>query len=219
MRVFASCVAVVLCAACGQAAPPSSPPTPSPSQSSSAAALQPARVERVRSDLPDDYEVTDLTGRAAPLALWGFGPAWTADPVSCGALADPAGDGAFHGWSASGPGGIVHAVVAISPVGLDPAAAESCGSWTLSAGPTSADVTLVGAPAIDGAATLGMATDATTVVEGGTETHTHADTFVAYLDGYVAYVTVVTDPGAAGPALRADFASGLLVQTVVAIRG
>jgi Domain of unknown function (DUF5642) len=219
MRVFASCVAIVLCTACAQPAPPPSALTSDAAPSSSPARLRPARVERVRSDLPDDYEVSDLTGRAAPLALWGFGPAWTADPTQCGALADPAGEGGFHGWSASGPGGIVHAVVAVSPGGLDPASAESCATWTLSAGPTNADVTLVGAPAIDGAVTLGMATDATTVVEGGTETHTHADTFVAYLNGYVAYVTVVTDPGAAGPALRADFASGLLVQTVVAIRG
>jgi hypothetical protein len=218
MRVFASCVAIVLCAACGQGAVPPSPGTSDASPS----AVNPARVQRVRSDLPDGYEVADLSGRAAPLELWGFGQAWTADPSHCGALADPAGDGAdgaVHGWSASGPGGIVYAVVAVAPVGLDPVLAASCGTWTLSAGHTSGVVTLVGPPAVDGASTLGMATDATTVVEGGTETHTHADTFIAYLGEHVAYVTVVTDPGVAGPALRADFASDLLVKTVAAIRG
>jgi hypothetical protein len=219
MRVFASCVAIVLCAACGQSAPPASPGVPDASPSASAVTVRPARVERARAGLPDGYEVTELSGRTAPLALWGFGQAWTADPTRCGALSDPAGGGVVHGWSASGPGGIIHAVVALSPVGLDPASTESCGTWTLSAGPTSASVTLVGSPAVDGAATLGMATDATTVVEGGTETRTHADTFVAYLGGYVAYVTVVTDPGAAGPSLPADFASSLLVETVAAIRG
>jgi hypothetical protein len=219
MRVIASCVAIVLCAGCDQAAPPQTPRIADVPASAPAAAVNPARVERVRVDLPEGYEVTELSGRAAPLALWGFGQGWTADPMPCGALADPAGDGAVHGWSASGPGGIVHAVVAVAQAALDPAAIDACGTWTLVAGPTSADVRLVGPPAVEGAATLGMATDATTVVEGGTETHTHADTFVAYLDGYVAYVTVITDPGAAGPALPADFASGLLVETVAAVRG
>jgi hypothetical protein len=220
MRVFASCVVIVLCAACGQAAAPPSPHTANASPSP--AEVNPARVERVRSDLPDGYEVAGLSGRAAPVALWGFGQAWTADPIHCGALADPAGDGAdgaVNGWSASGPGGIVYAVVADASVGLDPVLAASCGTWTLSAGHTSGVVTLVGPPAVDGATTLGMATDATTVVEGGTETHTHADTFIAYLGEHVAYVAVVTDPGVAGPALSADFASELLVKTVAAVRG
>jgi hypothetical protein len=64
-----------------------------------------------------------------------------------------------------------------------------------------------------------MSSDATTRVEGGTETHSHADTFTAYLGDYVTYVTVVTDPGTAGPRLDADFAAGLLTKTVTALRG
>jgi hypothetical protein len=64
-----------------------------------------------------------------------------------------------------------------------------------------------------------MATAATTVVEGGTETHSSADTFVAYLTDHVVYVTVVTDPGSSAPALGAPFAADLLVKTVATIRG
>lgn len=149
----------------------------------------------------------------------GFRHGVGAHPAECGVLGDPAGEGARYGWSASGPGGIVYAAVAVAPVALDPALTQACGTWTLAAGPTSGVVTLLGAPAVDGAATLGMAVDAATVVEGGTETHTHADTFIAYLDGHVAYVVVVTDPGASAPGLPAGFASDLLVQTVAAIRG
>jgi hypothetical protein len=215
MRVFASCVAIALCAACGQPAAPVPSSTPSVSQTE----VDPARVQRVRADLPEGYEVADLTGRAAPVALWGFGQRWAADPAPCGTLADPAGDAAIHGWSASGPGGIVYAVVADAAAGVGPGLVESCGTFTLAAGPTTGVVTLVGAPAVEGAATLGMATDATTVVEGGTETHTHADTFIAYLEKHVVYVTVVTDPGVPGAALQPDFASGLLLKTVAAIRG
>ncbi len=138
---------------------------------------------------------------------------------SCGALAVPAGDDAFRGWSGSGLGGIVYVAVAEARVELDPALVGECGSWTLSAGHTSGVVNLVAAPTIDGATTLGMASDATTRVEGGTETRSHADTFIAYLGDYVTYVTVVTDPGAVGPLLDAEFAAGLLTKTVSALRG
>lgn len=219
MRALATCIAMVLCAACGQPAAPE-PPGP-PSQSTQQ--LNPGRVDRVRSHLPDGYEVTDLTGRSTPVTSWGLGPRWTADPEQCGSLADPVADGTTRGWSASGSGGIVHAVVVPAAVVQSAESAtaltESCGAWTVSAGPTTGRVTLIGAPAIDGATTLGMAVDAATVVEGGTETRSHADTFTAYAGGYVAFVTVVTDPGAAGPALTAGFASNLLVETVAAIRG
>jgi len=77
----------------------------------------------------------------------------------------------------------------------------------------------VAAPAIDGAATVGLSITATTVVEGGTETHSHADTFTAYLGEYVAFITVVTEPGSPNPALGQDFAAELLVKTVSALRG
>jgi hypothetical protein len=220
VRVFAACAAAALCAACGASDAPR-PATGSPEPSSRPSAINLADVARVRGDLPAGYEIADLVGRAAPLAFWGFGPQWVADPPQCGALSDPPVDGAtIRGWSGSGQGGIVYVVAAVTgDTVVDPAVLGECGTSTLTAGHTSGTVTTVEAPAIDAATTLGLRTETTTVVEGGTETHTHADTFVAYLDGYVAYVTVVTDPGAAGPALRADFASGLLVQTVVAIRG
>ena len=100
-----------------------------------------------------------------------------------------------------------------------PAIFAECDSTTLTAGHTSGTVATVEAPAIDGASTVGIRTDTTTVVEGGTETHSHADTFTAYLDEYVAYVTVVTDPGSSAQALDADFAAALLVKTVSALRG
>lgn len=181
--------------------------------------MNPAAVARVRAELPDGYEIADLAGPVAPLSLWGFGDTWTAEPQPCGALGELPGDGALHGWSASGSGGIIHAVVVDARVGLDPALTESCGRWTVSGGHTSGAVTLTAAPAIEGATTLGMTTAAATVVEGGTETRSHADTFAAYLTDHVVYVTVVTDPGASGALLGADVASDLMVKTVAAVRG
>lgn len=181
--------------------------------------VEPGKVMRIQRELPAGYEVAELSDRAAPIALWGFGEEWTADPPRCGSLADPAGDGAVRGFSASGSGGIVYAVVAAAPVGLDRSVIQACDTWTLAAGRTSGVVTLVDPPAVEGAATIGMATDATTVVEGGTETRSHADTFVAYLDEHVAYVAVVTDPGSSGPLLGQDATSELLVELVSALRG
>ena len=202
--------------ACGQS--PSS--APSTATSGASTSVNPARIERVRVDLPSGYEVAPLAGRAAPLAFWGFGPGWTADPPRCLALADPVADAATtRGWSASGAGGIVYAVVAGSAATLDRSLIDECGQWTVSAGRTSGSVTSVAAPAIDGAATVGLSTTATTVVEGGTETHSHVDTFTAYLGDYVAFITVVTDPGSPNPALGQDFAAELLVKTVSALRG
>jgi hypothetical protein len=229
VRVFAAGAAVALCAACG----PSDAPHPaagSPVPSSQAVGVDLAGVARVRGDLPAGYEVGDLVGRVAPLAFWGFGPQWVADPPQCGVLADPAVDAAtVRGWSASGPGGIVYVVAAAGGQersdsgdvtgGSVPDVLAECDSTTLTAGHTSGTVATVEAPAIDGATTVGIRTDTTTVVEGGTETHSHADTFTAYLDGYVAYVTVVTDPGSSVQALDADFAAALLVKTVSALRG
>ncbi len=218
MRVFASCVAVALCAACGQSAAPA-PHGVTVSPSAAPAGLNAARVERVRAYLPTGYEFAALPVRVAPVALWGFGAAWTTDPSSCGGLADPAGDGVVHGWSASGPGGIVYAVVADATVALDAALVDSCGTWNVSAGHTRGVVNLVDPPAIDGAATSGMITDSTTTVEGGIETHSRAETFIAYLGDHAAYVTVVTDPGSSAPSLGPGVASDLLVKTVAAIRG
>jgi hypothetical protein len=188
--------------------------------SGSSSRVNPARIERVLADLPGGYEVAALSGRAAPVAFWGLGPDWTADPPQCGALVDPVADAATtRGWSASGAGGIVYAVVAGSAATLDPSLIDECGRWTVSAGHTSGSVTFVAAPAIDGAATVGLSTTTATVVEGGTETHSHADTFTAYLAGYIAFVTVVSDPGSPNPSLGQDFAAELLVKTVSALRG
>ena len=220
VRVFASCVALALalCAACGQSTTPTVTTSSSPSSGSDA--VDPSNVARVRTELPAGYEVADLAERASPLALWGFGPGWRADPPQCGAMADLVpGAEPVHGWSASGPGGIVYAAVVDTAAELDPGLVAECGAWTVSAGHTSGLVTLVAAPIIERAGTVGMITDAATVVEGGTETHSRAETFSAYLRGHVAYVTVVTDPGSADPGLGPDFAAQLLAKTVSAVRG
>ena len=221
VRLFASCAAAALCvAAC---APAPAPPATTSAPSTPPAQINPDNIERVRGELPDDYEVADVSGRASPLAFWGFGPEWLAEPPPCGALADPMPNAATtRGWSGSGAGGIVYAVVTGSPpaqVGFDPALIAQCGQWTLAAGHTTGTVMRVDAPAIDGAATVGMVTEAKTVVEGGTETNSRAHTFTAYLGDYLAFVTVVTDPGSPNPSLGQDFASTLLVKTVSALRG
>ena len=217
VRLFALYAVLVLFAtACGHS--PSS--APSSATSGPSTQVNPARIERVRAQLPTGFEVTPLSGRAAPVAFWGLAPDWTADPPRCGPLADPVADATTtRGWSASGAGGIVYAAVAASKATLDPTLIEECGQWTVSAGHTSGSVTFVAAPAIDGAVTVGLSAATTTVVEGGTETHSHGDTFAAYLDGYVAFVTVVTDPGSPNPSLGQDFAAELLVKTVAALRG
>ncbi|HEX9833167.1 MAG TPA: DUF5642 family protein [Mycobacterium sp.] len=212
------CAAVaLLAAACGSSDSPPPGATTPPGVSTQ---VDPARIDRVREDLPDGYEVADIAGPLAPTSLWGFGALWSADPPQCGLLADPVVDPAStKGWSGSGTGGIVYAVVAELTVGIDPAVAAECGQWTLSAGQASGSVTLTTAPTIESAQTVAMATSTRTVVEGGTETHSHADTVTAYLDDHVAFVIVVTDPGSPNPQLGADFAGALMVKTVAALRG
>lgn len=209
--------AALLAAACGTGEYPQSKVTTSPDATPR---INPARIDRVRHDLPDGYEVATLTGQVRPPALWGFGTQWSAEPPHCGLLADPAVDPASTmGWSASGTGGIVYVVVAQSTAGLDPEAAAACGKWTLSAGQANGTVTMTAAPAIENAETVAMATATTTVVEGGTETHSHAETVTAYLDGHVAFVSVVTDPGSPHPQLDAAFANELMAKTAAALRG
>jgi hypothetical protein len=217
VRLFGLFAALVLCAAaCGRSPAPGSSTAPSVSSTQ----VNPARIERVRADLPRGYEVTALSGRAAPVLFWGFGPGWAADPPRCGPLADPAVDtSATRGWSASGAGGIVYVAVMSTQAGLDSSVVAECGRWTLSSGRTTGTVTLIAAPSIDGSATVGMATETTIVVEGGTETRSHADTFTAYLGDYVVLITVVTDPGSPNPPLGQEFAAGLLVKSVSALRG
>ncbi len=216
-------ILVVLCVvtACGQ--PGTSPATSTPESSGAATRVDPANITRARGELPVGYEVADLSGPASPVMFWGFGPGFVTEPASCGVLASPAGDAATtRGWSGSGPGGIVHTVVTGSPtapVTLDQAVLAECGQWTVMSGNTTGTVSLVDAPSIDGATTVGMATVATTVVEGGTETTSTASTFSAYLGEYLAFVTVVTDPGSPNPPLGQEFAADLLVKTVSALRG
>lgn len=204
----------LLCAGCAQPGPPaSSPTTPAPTT------VHPAGIERARTALPPGYEVAALAGPPSPVALWGYGPGWTADPPQCAVLGDPGTQPSTpYGWSASGPGGIVHVAVtgAVTP---DPALLSECAHWSVTAGHTSGQVAAVPAPAVDDAASVGWATTSTTVVEGGTETHAHADTAVAYLGDYVVVVAVVTDPGSPHPALGAQFAADMLVKSVSAVRG
>ncbi|MBX7450794.1 DUF5642 family protein [Mycolicibacterium sp. 3033] len=211
----AGAVAAAL-AACG-AAP--APVAVTPSAETAAARINPARVERARAALPAGYEITTYQGPPAPVALWGMRVPAVTEPPQCAALAAPAVDpSTSRGWSGSGPGGIAYAVIARVPSDAQ-ALPRDCGRWTVSAGPTTATVVGVAAPAVAGADVVGMRTDAITVVEGGTETRLHAQTFIASLDGYVCLVSLVTDPGSPQAPLGPDFAAHLLTETVAALRG
>lgn len=210
--------AAALLAGCGAAPDDAEPAAPSVT-SAADGVIDPARIDRARYELPPDYEVTTVTGRVTPLAQWGFGPAWSADPAPCGALADPPVDPAtVRGWSASGAGGIVYAVAAAGAAPIDPAVIGECGSWRMSAGPSTGTVHLVAAPPVEGAQTVAMNAESLTVVEGGTETRSRARTVMAAEGGHLVYVTVVTDPGSPGAALEGEFADELLTRTVAALR-
>lgn len=226
----------MVCAGCA-GAPESAPPagTTAPDLT-----VEPARIDRARHALPPGYEVAPYTGAPTPLAVWGLAGPVEAQPAQCVELAaPPVRPDSAQGWSASGPGGIIYAIVAAAapaaPVADAPAApaapvtdtptapavpveAAACQSWTATAGHTSATVRELPAPALEAAHTVGMATAATTVVEGGTETRADADTFVAHLGQFVCFVALVTDPGSAYPRLDAAFAADLLVETVSALR-
>ena len=214
-------VALCVVTACGH--PDESRGASTTGPTNAATTVNPANITRSRSELPAGYQVGAVSGPASPVVFWGFGPGWVTEPVACGVLAGATGDDATtRGWSGSGPGGIVHVVVTGSPaapVTFEPAVLAECGQWTVVSGNTSGTVNLVDAPAIDGAATVGMTTVAKTVVEGGTETASTASTFSAYLGDYLAFVTVVTDPGSPNPPLGQEFAAELLVKTVSALRG
>lgn len=212
------CALAVLCAACGprtQLAPPSS-------AAGTHRDVNPARIDRTRDQLPDGYEVAGYTGPAAPITLWGFGDDAASQPPQCAVLTAPAVDPATtKGWVASGPGGIIYAVVARSgrPTVPDPALLAECTQWTVSSEHTTGTVTRQFGPAIEAAQTVAMSSSATTVVEGGTETRSHAETYVAYLDDHVCFVALVTDPGSPYPVLDSGFAADLLTATVSALRG
>lgn len=225
VRLYAVLAVPLVCAAaCGS--PPASGPTtasPGPKPTSDVASVNPARIERARQELPPGYEVVAIDPNANPVSLWGFGPDWAADPAECAVLVAPETDPG-RGWSASGPGGIVYAAVSKrNGAAGGPGPATQCDQWSVSGGHSTGTVTAIAAPVIEGAVTAGMTTAVTTVVEGGTETRSHADTFTADLgvdNGvYHLYIAVVTDPGSPNPGLDTAFASDLLVKTVSVLRG
>jgi len=200
-----------------------SPPA-SPIQSSAAPvtrAVSAATVNRVRSVLPQGYEVADVAGPVSAASLWGFGAGWTADPPQCATLADPAPhDRAARGLSASGAGGTVFVVVSETEEkapGAD--LLNRCGSWTMTFVHTSAEVIRIDAPAITGADTVAWGATTRTIVESGTETNARATTALAYLDHHVVYVTLVTDPGSPDPPLDSGFVADMLATTVAVLRG
>lgn len=227
MRTLAAGVlAATVLAGCStppQSAPPPVAPAPVTASQTTPAPIDAERIRRVRADLPPDFEVADVGGYASsPVAFWGFGRGWTAEPARCTTLVDPAPDGPADGVSASGPGGILYVVVVtapVGPVGFDPVLLGECGHWLMTYGRASADVHLADAPAVAGAATLGLVSTIRNLVESGTETASRADTFMAYLGEHVVFVTLVTDPGSMEPPLPPQFASDLLVKTVATLRG
>src|SRR5205823_3166779 len=126
-----------------------------------------------------------------------------------------------EGLSGSGNGGIIYAVVAAAPAaaGPDPGTLDECSHWSMDSGRTTAVVDRFDAPAIEGVPTLGMVAAIRTIVEGGNETDLRASTVVAYLGEYVAFVTVITDPGSGPSQLPHDLSSTLLTRAVATLRG
>jgi len=184
--------------------------------------VNPANIKRIRPALPAGYEVADMTGPVSAAGLWGFGPGWSADPPTCATLADPApADAGARGLSASGQGGTVYVVVAAAngPASADAKLVDQCGQWTMNFAHTSGVMSLVEAPAVDGAQTVAMTVVTRTAVESGTETVGQASTAQAYLGDHIAYVTVVTDPGSVHPPLNGRFVADLHAKTVAALRG
>lgn len=128
MRGYAILLGAVLTVV-GCAGPePDAPPADDTPAAADPVVVDPDAVARVRSALPPGYEVGTLADHAAPAAFWGMKPDWTATPAQCGALADPGPGVPVRGWSASGPGGIIYAMVAgpQAPAGL-PAGCEQIG--------------------------------------------------------------------------------------------
>lgn len=207
--------AALLIAGCANSAKPPPAPSGTPGRP-----VNPANIKRVGHELPPGYEVAGVSGIAGPPAIWGLGEDWTVDPPRCATLADPARDAA-QGISGSGAGGILYALVAAAPPGSsapDPALIAECPHWTMTNGRTTARIQLIEAPHIDGVQTLGMATDTSTPVEGGSEITSQANTFTAYLSGYYAFTTSVSDPGSPQPPLPPQAAADLLVKTVAELR-
>ena len=207
---------LVCVGACGS--PPDSPP---PSAVTTPREVNPANIVRVRSALPQGYEVAELNGPVSAAGLWGFGIGWTAEPSQCARLADPApSDPGARGLSASGPGGTVFVVAsAMVDDAPGPDLLKECGSWTMAFVHTSAEVTRIEAPVIEAAVTVSWRAATRTIVEAGSETNSLATTASAYVDHHVVYVTLVTDPGSPHPPLDSGFVADTLATTVAVLRG
>lgn len=177
----------------------------------------------MRGEFPPGFEVADIHGSASPAKSWGLQPGWSSDPAQCAALADPATGGSSppEGLTGSGTAGIIYVVVAASPsaAGPDAATVDGCSHWSLDSGKTTAVVDRFATNAIDGAPTIGMLAAIRTIVEAGMETDLHASTVTAYLGEYIAFVTVVRDPGAAQSQLPPDLATTFLTKAVAVLRG
>jgi Domain of unknown function (DUF5642) len=222
MRPFWIGISAVLLTACAHAPAPLATPTKSPTARN--APVNPANIKRMVRELPPHYEVTTgIPSGASPRVIWSLEADARAKPPQCVTLADPGSgrDQTAQGFSASGTGGIVNAVVVAlpGPVDLDHDVVAACGRWTVSDGHTTASVSLVDAPHIEGVVTLGMVADTKSSVESGTEIDSRAYTFTAYLGNYYAFTTLTTDPGSALPTLPPKFAADLLVKTVSTLRG
>ncbi len=214
----------LLMAACTQQSAPTPQATLAPPSSSArATGINPANIKRVGRELPPGYEVTrSIPNDASPRSIWGLG-ADSTDPPECAALSNP-GNGraqSAQGVSGSGSGGIVDAVVvalASGPVALDANVVAACGQWIASDGHKTVGVSLIDAPRIDGAPTVGMVTDVRASVESGTQIDSRTYTFIAYLGDYYAFTTLTTDPGSMLPPLPPQFVADLLVKTVATLR-
>ncbi|SPM35260.1 hypothetical protein BN1232_04788 [Mycobacterium rhizamassiliense] len=212
----------VVATACGHAQAPR--PSAHPTTSAHGTVVNPANIRRVVRDMPPGYEsITGIPSGVSPRAIWSRDADATAKPQQCAVLADPGSDRdqTAQGVSASGPGGVVDAIVVSlpGPVDLDANVVAACGQWSMTAARTTIGVHLTDPPRIDGADTVGMVSDIKSSVESGAEIDSRTYTFVAYLGNYYAFTTLTTDPGSALPALPPQFAADLLVKTVSTLRG
>jgi len=222
MRGF-TLLAALAVAACSSSPHGVQSTPPVPSRLSQPISVTPSNIVRMRGEFPPGFEVTDIQGEVSPAKSWGLKPGWTSDPRQCAALADPAAGGASapEGLSGSGTAGIIYVVMTASPsaAGPDPGVVKACNHWSIDSGRTTVVVDRFAAPAVDGAPTIGMIAAIRTIVEGGNETDVRASTVTAYLGEYVAFVTVVTDPGAEQSQFPPDLATTFLTKAVAALRG
>lgn len=203
--------------------PPASVPSAAPSPSAHGTAVNPANIKRVVRELPPNYEVTTgIPTAVSPRVIWSRDADGAVKPPQCATLADPGNgrDESAQGFSGSGAGGVIDAIVVSlpGPAILDQDVIAVCGEWSITSAQTTISVRLTDPPHIDGAETLGMVADIKSSVEAGTEIDSRTYTFIAYLGTYYALTTLTTDPGAALPALPEQFAADLLKKTVSTLR-